>query len=99
MSNRVKSLLAVFVLLNFPSSAQLQPQGSDCRGLAHTFTKKRVPCPSRVLCERAGLFEAGPRPRHLRTWYFPGSSITAETCMVQSSRLHALGMEEIAENW
>ena len=31
MSNRVKSLLALFVLLNFPSTAQLQPQASDCR--------------------------------------------------------------------
>ena len=45
--------------------------------LAHAFTthKKRVPCPSRVLCERAGLLEAvcrEPECLALATLPFPG---------------------------
>ena len=37
------------------------------RGLAHPFTThERVPCPSRALCERAGLLEAGERQDQLR---------------------------------
>ena len=59
------------------AAEQDPPETERLKGrLAHAFTthKKRVPCPSRVLCERAGLLEAVCREREclaLATLPFP----------------------------